>query len=142
MMTAEQSRKSVRAHNQMHWARIFLAGAIAACLLFASPALLRAQTFFQQLPDLPLMAGLTELTEAGLLFDKPEGRIVEAFAQSSANNGPQAQEVLRFYEQSLPQLGWQAGQEPNTYFREKEKLVLQIEQRPENLLLHLSLSPR
>ncbi|MGO1119017.1 hypothetical protein ACTL6U_09945 [Rhodovibrionaceae bacterium A322] len=141
-MTAGTVLKEVRTDSKAGRMGSFLIWGLLVGFLLFSATSLKAQSFFQQLPDLPLMAGLSELTDAGLSFDKPEGRIVEAFAQGPASGGPDAPDVLRFYEQSLPQLGWQAGEDPNTYYREKEKLVLQVEQEQERLLLHLSLSPR
>ncbi len=38
--------------------------------------------------DLPLMPGLAEVPEAGLVFDQPSGRIVEAYAQGAVTPGP------------------------------------------------------
>lgn len=59
--------------------------------------------FVAGVDDLPLMAGLAEDPEAGIVFDKPSGRIVEAYA--SGQIAPEA--VVRFYEETLPQLGWE-----------------------------------
>ena len=60
-------------------------GAIVALLLCG--ALLGAPVVAQEgnafvagIEDLPLMGGLIEDVDAGLVFDKPEGRIVEAYA--------------------------------------------------------------
>jgi len=71
--------------------------------------------------DVPLMAGLVEATDGALIFDAAAGRIVEVRA-----SGPVAADaVLRFYDQTLPQLGWlQTG--PGRYAREGEALVLDV----------------
>ena len=56
------------------------------------------------------MDGLTEQADSGVVFDKPDGRIVERYA-----SGPLTTDsVVAFYKETLPQLGWQAatGQGP------------------------------
>src|SRR5919106_2367086 len=55
--------------------------------------------------DLPLMPGLEELPDAGVVFDKPAGRIVDAYAQGRVTPAS----VLDFYGKALPQLGWRAA---------------------------------
>ncbi len=50
------------------------------------------------------MDGLTEQADSGVVFDKPDGRIVERYA-----SGPLTTDsVVAFYKETLPQLGWQA----------------------------------
>ncbi|HEY9548625.1 MAG TPA: hypothetical protein VIR45_03910 [Kiloniellaceae bacterium] len=68
--------------------RILLHGFAAAFLfcLAAPPGDAAAQDgagrgYVAGIPDLPLMPGLKELPDSGLVFDKPGGRIVEAFAR-------------------------------------------------------------
>lgn len=71
--------------------------------------------------DLPLMPGLTQMADAGTVFDTPSGRIVEAYA-----NGPVAEkDIAAFYARTLPQLGWQQISE-RRYRREGELLDLEI----------------
>lgn len=58
--------------------------------------------FFSALEDLPVMSGLVEVVGEGMVFDKPEGRVVEAVAA-----GPAPREaVVAYYEAVLPELGW------------------------------------
>ena len=95
----------------------FFAGALAA-------APVRAQEgtpvgFITALGDVPLMPGFIELPELGMRFDKPGGRIIEAFAQGVAEKAA----VLAFYGASLPQLGWDAAG-PAHFRREGEVLRL------------------
>lgn len=67
-----------------------------------SAGIARAQDFLSAVEDLPVMEGLTEHTELGLVFDTAGGRIVEAYA-----GGELAPEAIRaFYRLSLSQLGW------------------------------------
>ena len=68
-------------------------------------------SFLSGVDDLPLMAGLVEDVDSGVVFDTPTGRIVEAYARGRVEPA----RVLAFYTETLPQLGWrrlQAG-----YFR-------------------------
>lgn len=71
--------------------------------------------------DLPLMAGLREVPDRGVVFESPNGRIVEAWAV-----GYLAPERVRaFYNESLPQLGWQAAGDMR-FRREGEVLTLDV----------------
>jgi hypothetical protein len=71
--------------------------------------------------DLPLAAGLKEQPDKGAVFDTPLGRIVTAYATGNAK--PQA--VLDFYDDTLPQLGWERDK-PGTYHRKKETLKIDV----------------
>src|SRR3546814_17721527 len=82
--------------------RILLHGFAAAFLfcLAAPPGDAAAQDgagsgYVAGIPDLPLMPGLKELPDSGLVFDKPGGRIVEAFARGDVT----AQAVIAFYDE-------------------------------------------
>ena len=50
------------------------------------------------------MAGLAELTDEALFYDKPEGRIVEVAARGAVLQ----KDAMAFYADTLPQLGWSA----------------------------------
>jgi hypothetical protein len=87
--------------------------------------------------DLPLMPGLVEVPEARVVFDKPGGRIVEAFAVGSVATAA----VRNFYAQALPQLGWRpAG--GDRYLREDEVLALDIGADGDAATVRFSISPR
>ena len=58
--------------------------------------------FVAGLEDLPLMPGLDAVREAGVWFDTPQGRIVEAYATGPVTRGA----IEAFYAETLPQLGW------------------------------------
>lgn len=78
-------------------------------------------TFFTGIEDFPLMPGLSELSDATLIFDSPSGRFVEAYAV-----GKIASTTLQdFYHASLPQFGWQITG-ATTYEREGEALEISI----------------
>ena len=118
--------KARRANNcagRMIVAVLFMAAAIFVTLPIAvqEGAAQEGKEFIAGIEDLPVMPGLAEIADAGLIFDKPSGRIVEAYAQGEV--GEQA--VLDFYQETLPQLGW-LSQADNRYAREGEELTLQV----------------
>ena len=78
-----------------------------------------APAFISVMDDVPLMPGLTEHKDAAVVFDKPEGRIVEAEASGRLSRA----DVLKFYAASLPQLGWRAKGEGH-FLRDREELAL------------------
>ena len=59
--------------------------------------------FLRFVEDLPLAPGLIEDGSAIVVFDKPNGRIVETRASGQLSS---AAAVVDFYRQTLPQLGW------------------------------------
>lgn len=97
--------------------------------------------FFSELNDIPVMPGLYELSDETVVFDKPEGRIVAASAVAEAL---QAAEIIDFYLDVLPRLGWvrqHGGAGAASFTRQGEKLVLGLELRAGLTIIHFSLSP-
>ena len=68
--------------------------------------------------DVPIMADLSVEPALGFAFDSPNGRIVMIFASSKAK----AADILRFYNDSLPAMGWVGGD--GTWRRGLETLVI------------------
>ena len=93
-------------------------------------------TFLSNLEDVPLMPGLTERKDLAGSFDKPEGRIVEAYAEGRLSAGA----VTKFYAATLPQLGWRP-QGNNRFAREGEELLLLFKPTGTKLTVQFSLSP-
>ncbi|MEE8393000.1 MAG: hypothetical protein V3R66_01545 [Rhodospirillales bacterium] len=79
------------------------------------------QVFVSSITDLPLMAGLSEDADGGMVFDTPSGRIVDAYAHGWATRS----QVLEFYSSTLPQLGWRPQGEA-AFGREGEILKLEF----------------
>lgn len=79
--------------------------------------------FFSSLEDVPIAPGISELQEQTVLYDKPEGRIIESVA--SMNEVSQSS-VLSFYHRTLPQMGWNkiSG---TRFYRETEFLDIVFE---------------
>ena len=98
---------------------LLVAAMLAAIPLGALPA--HATDYLAGASDLPLAEGLKEQPDKGAVFDTPLGRIVTAYAAGNAK--PQA--VLDFYDDTLPQLGWERDK-PGTYHRKKETLKIDV----------------
>jgi len=95
--------------------------------------------FVDGIEDLPLMPGLRERAERTLVFDTPQGRIVEAFASGTVAPGA----VLDFYAETLPQLGWRRDGEA-LFRRAGEVLALEFSASPKDgtgVQVRFSLSP-
>ncbi len=109
---------------------------LAAALLLAPAPASATDPFVEGLEDVPLMTGLATVPDRSVVFDKPTGRIVESYAAGAVRRA----EVVRFYDETLPQLGWSGrGQ---TYRRESEVLRLGFEGKDGALVVRFSLSPR
>ena len=108
----------------------------SVCLFLSLPAF--AQSFFSGLPDIPLMAGLTELEERALSFDKAEGRILSAAA--ALDDSVSIDEVEHFYLQSLPQFGWKIG-ENGSFIRGGEVLKMEFAEEGSQIVLLIRISP-
>lgn len=86
--------------------------------------------------DVPLMPGLAPAPDGMLVFDQPQGRIVEV-----TTSGPlRRRDVLSFYHESLPELGW-AAHGKHDFERAGERLSLDIAGRDGHLTVAFSLVP-
>ena len=103
-------------------------------LLAASAA---AASFVDGTEDVPLMPGLVSVAGSNLVFDKPEGRIVEAQAHGALDRA----RVHDFYAAALPQLGWNAAG-ADAWRRDGEKLRLEFHGRDGDLTVSFTLSPQ
>ncbi|MSP81739.1 MAG: hypothetical protein EXQ94_02120 [Alphaproteobacteria bacterium] len=112
-----------------------IAGALAILALLSGPVL--AQGFVTGIDDLPLMLGLAEVAGQGTVFDKAEGRIVEAYAVGNLTTA----DVADFYLATLPQLGWREVGEL-AWRREGEELAITFEETGGGLTVRFSLAPR
>lgn len=108
---------------------------MAVCVTFKVHA--QNIQFFSAFQDVPLMPGLTELGEQGVVYDKPGGRFAESLADAG---GYSEQEIMAYYEASMPQFGWEII-ETGLFSREKEKLRLQFESFEGRDVLRLSIEP-
>jgi hypothetical protein len=112
---------------------------VLCLLLLCGPALAwaAAEAFVAGTEDIPLMPGLVPVEGSSVVFDKPQGRIVEAQAR-----GPLTRNKVRaFYAATLPELGWRAAG-ANAWRREGEVLRLDFSVRDGNLTVGFTLSPQ
>lgn len=95
--------------------------------------------FLSLLDDVPLMAGLKEQDDTALYFDTPQGRIAEATAQGA----PSVDEIMHYYLNSLPALGWHIdqAQPPLIFTREGEYLNIDIVEQGQSRHVRFVLSP-
>jgi hypothetical protein len=97
--------------------------------------------FLSGFEDLPLMDGLTEQADSGVVFDKPDGRIIERYA-----SGPLSLDsVETFYRETLPQLGWRPARAKAArhlnFQREGESLDIEFKTVGSELVVRFSLAP-
>lgn len=116
--------------------RIRIIPAVVTACLLASASAGAAESFLAEYEDLPLAPGLTE-TPGGMLFDAPNGRIVEA----QASGDVPAQQVEHFYAQTLPQLGWTAAGGP-IFRRDNEVLRIDVDSHSKPTQVHFSVVPQ
>lgn len=106
-------------------------------VLFLAATAVRAEEFVAGTEDVPLMPGLRFITGSELVFDKPEGRIVEAKAQGALTRA----KVQAFYAASLPQLGWKKIG-ADQWQREAERLKLDFRGPDGRLTVGFTISPQ
>lgn len=97
-------------------------GFIIAILFLISAAAGRAEQFLAGFEDVPLMPGIEPVADAGVAFDSPAGRIVEAYASGAVTR----KAVQAYYRAALPQLGWtRTG--PLEFSRAGERLTIELQ---------------
>lgn len=99
------------------------------CLSFvlALPGGAQAEAFLSAINDVPLAVGVVELDDGAMVFDKPEGRIVQVTALRE--EAPSAADIRHFYGTALPNLGWSAGAQQShslTFTRKGEILRITL----------------
>ena len=120
----------------MSFSRTHLAALAAPLFLAIGCAAWAGQGYLAEFEDLPLAPGLTE-QQGGMLFETPTGRIVEAFASGELS----AAQAQAFYQQALPQLGWEL-QADGGYKRDNEFLRIDMDGSHRLLAVHFSVVPQ
>lgn len=101
--------------------------ALTAVLLLGIASPVQAEGFSTVIEDLPIMDGMTERADLTLVFDTPEGRIVETTLETATG----VETVLSYYRRTLTQLGWRpVGTSERLYIREKESLSIDVRKNP------------
>ena len=111
---------------------------IAVCWLCFGPAAAAnaADAFVFGFEDLPLMNALTQVPGASVLFDTPQGRIVQASATGQVDRAA----VVAFYRDTLPQMGWTHTDETE-FQREGETLRLEFSRNNSTLEVRFLIEP-
>ncbi len=107
-------------HTRWRVGLVFAAALAGVPAMAPVPLAAQPAAFVEELGDVPLMPGLRLIEDAGVAFDAPAGRIVEAVATGRVAPA----RVRDFYARTLPQLGWR--REGGTVFR-REAEILRIE---------------
>ena len=100
--------------------------------------------------DLPLLEGLSENRDGAMLFDSPDGRIINAQAAGAIDGA----RIFEYYKVVLPSLGWKVAmdqgsdlpcEEAASYClsatREEEGLLLSIHENGGRSKINYALSP-
>lgn len=95
------------------------------------------QAYLQYLPDVPLWPGAREIEDQSVVFDKEEGRVVEAVVDIEKTSEKSA---LNYYAKALPALGW-TSMRPGLFVRNGEQLVVKWEKVQGGAILRFSLLP-
>jgi hypothetical protein len=95
------------------------------------------QQYVDGTEDLPVYAGFVVNKDGNISYDSVDGRIIEAsfYSPKASINA-----VRKFYNDTLPQLGW--SKKDNVYERDGETLKVSIFQKSGNTLLTLSIRPK
>jgi len=87
-----------------------------------------SQDFVQGSEDIPLLEGMTKIFDEGLGFDSANGSIMSSTYKT--NNS--AESIKKFYQQTLPQMGWKISKGKNAeaqkvkFKRENEQLEIEF----------------
>ena len=106
-------------------------------LLFLAAHTARADAFVKGTEDVPLMPGLQHVAGSDVVFDKPEGRIVEVQTQGALTRA----KVQAFYAASLPPLGWKKIG-ADQWQRDAERLKLDFRGADGRLIVGFTISPQ
>lgn len=110
---------------------------VALALAFAPGVASQASEFVPGIEDLPLMGELHAIEGSGFAFDTAAGRLVEAYAGGSVSQ----EEVDAFYDETLPQLGWEAEGD-RLWRREGETLTIEFVDGVDPITIRFQLSPQ
>lgn len=99
--------------------------------------MLSKQQYVTGTEDLPLFGGFKEVKEENISYDSVDGRIIDATFYS---NGADVNEVRKFYEKTLPQLGW-VKKQYQIYNRDGETLKLNILDEGKRVRLQFIIRP-
>ena len=101
------------------------------------PGAASAAAFLSVIEEVPLMDGFAEVPGSQVEFDSPQGRIAEVTAEGAVTQA----ETEAFYNDTLPQLGWEKVA-VSRFKREAETLDLTLERMGlYEVRIHFALKP-
>jgi len=99
-------------------------------LFIMMPTISLAQSSFTELTDVPFMEGMVEGADDWVQFDTPEGHILQTRAQIS---GKTVKDIRRFYQDTLPEVGWVYDREGDFFSRDGDVLTLNFVSEKDNI---------
>ena len=108
-----------QSRSSRHLRPLLRSALLGLALLAPLPAW--AVDYLSAVDDLPLTQGLTEQKDKTTVFDAPVGKIVTAYATGNVK----ADDVINFYDSTLPQLGWEKTAS-GTYHRKAQTLKIDV----------------
>jgi len=99
---------------------IFILSIIVSFPVFAKPQE-SVKTYSSVIEDLPLMPYMSENNDESIIFDKPDGRIIESIAIVNST----MEKINKFYKNNLPPLGWKYISN-SKFIRDNEILTIKI----------------
>ena len=112
-----------RLHRHLFWGLGFVL-LMSTCVSAQSP--------FTELTDVPLMDGMKELPDDWMQFDVPAGHILQTRTQIKRYSKDQ---VRRFYQTTLPAVGWIYDEKDDVFARESDVLTIGFEQKGDLLFV-------
>lgn len=105
-----------------------------------------AAAFVEGMDDVPLPEGLSQITQDDISFGNEETRLLEAYltAPKNVNAKKMFESVGKFYQESLPQLGWiYQGNRGNDllFYREGETLEV-VKENNSPLMIRITLKTK
>lgn len=114
----------------------FIASIWVASFLMIHIATFASDRFVAGIAALPLIPGLYLVNGETVIFEKPAGRLVRATAKGNRTK----ETFWQFYEDTLPQLGWQTIKRGN-FVRDGESLKIKVEENASQIIARFTLAP-
>jgi hypothetical protein len=100
---------------------------LSIVLLVLSVTMVRANEAIPYINDIPIMPQFKYVSDSLLIFDKPQGQIVEATILCE-DSCPSNTNIQNFYSDSLSNLGWSnSSQSSNRYYSNNRQLSFTIQ---------------
>ncbi len=109
--------------------------AILLAIVFSKSSFCEEKSNIKFIDDIPVMDTMNIEPEFSFSFDSPSGRIVILIATSSDYK----EQIMQFYRQVMPQLGWKVRDKQ--YERGDEKFQIVSSNNQESVIWRLSITP-